>query len=54
MEITITVRELFNKGIWEKYCSLTGVNEWAVKEGLLDKSEKVVVSENLAKKLGLI
>lgn len=37
----VTVRELFDLGLWERYCQETGTNEWAVNEGLIGYGEEV-------------
>lgn len=54
MKITTTPRELLDKGLWDRYCQLTGTNEWALNEGLMDSSQEVTVGETVAKTLGLI
>lgn len=33
----VTVRELIQLNLWDKYCDDTGMNIWAVNEGLIDK-----------------
>ena len=35
----ITFREAQTLGIWEMICDQTGMNPWAVNEGLLDPDE---------------
>lgn len=37
----ITIRELMNLGLWDRYCQDTGTNEWALNEGLIDKDTEV-------------
>ncbi|MCK5016469.1 MAG: hypothetical protein KAS32_05285 [Candidatus Peribacteraceae bacterium] len=53
MTVNTTARELMDKGLWDKYCELSGMNPWAVNEGL-DDAEQLVVPEDIAKKLQLI
>lgn len=52
--ISITAQQLLNRGIWMEACTLLGINEWAVKEGLMDYNHKIEMTESQAKKLGII
>lgn len=54
MKIIITVRELVDLALWEDYCSFTGKNPYALKEGLLSPDEEVTLTIEEAKELGLI
>ncbi len=54
MKITLTVREIWDRDIWMEVCELTGMNEWACKEGLIEYDEEIEFTEEQAKKLGLI
>lgn len=54
MRITVTARELLDKGIWDEVCELKGLNIWAINEGLMDSSEEISFNEVEAKKLGLV
>lgn len=54
MTISITVRELFDKGLWLDYCKTTGTNEWAVNEGLLGDDDEVELTSEQAKEMGLL
>jgi hypothetical protein len=54
MDIFITARELTDKGLWMRYCEITGTNEWAVNEGLLDDNDRLFVDNETAKELNLI
>lgn len=47
----ITVREIFDMGLWEEFCEITGTNEWAVNEGLVDYDEEMEISTADAKRL---
>lgn len=44
----ITVRELMDLGLWERYCKDTGTNEWALNEGLIDENKEIewIIKEN--------
>lgn len=53
MKIKITVREAFNKHIWDKVCQMRGLNEWAVAEGLMSSDEELEFTEEEANQLGL-
>jgi hypothetical protein len=52
MELIITPAWLFEKHLWDKYCEITGTNEWAVAEGM-DSDEKIFLTEEEADKLGI-
>lgn len=56
MEITvqITARELIEKGLWVEACELIGVNEYAVNEGMMESDEKLTLTEEQARQLGLL
>ncbi|RDJ35155.1 MAG: hypothetical protein DWQ19_09995 [Crenarchaeota archaeon] len=54
MKITITARELFDRGLWMDYCNLTGTNDWAIAEGLMSDDEELSLTHKQAKKLGLL
>ena len=54
MTIKITVRELFDKGLWLAYCKVTGTNEWAVNECLLQDNDEVELTSEQAKDMGLL
>lgn len=38
----------------EKFCDVTGTNEWALNEGLADDDTKFIVTESQGEKLGLL
>lgn len=53
MKIIITFGELLDRGLWLKYCELTGTNEWALSGGLADREDTTELTEDQAKELGL-
>ena len=54
MYITITFSELIDKGMWDEFCKLRGMNVWCVKEGLAVGEDEARLSKEEAKKLGFI
>lgn len=54
MKISITAGEAMDKGIWMEICELTGLNDWAINEGLMHRDDTIDLNEEQAKKLGLI
>jgi hypothetical protein len=54
MTITVSARDLFNKGLWEDFCDLTGTNPWCIAEGLGDSDTTFSLEEDEARKLGLL
>lgn len=54
MRIKIKVDELFDKFLWDRYCKLTGTNEWAVNQGLLSIDDEVTLTKKEAIELGLL
>lgn len=47
MKMMVTVREIFDKGLWSDFCELTGVNPYALNEGLMMDSDEVELPEKL-------
>lgn len=43
-----------DKGAWENYCEYSGLNIWALNEGLADDEEIVTLPVSLAMQWGLI
>lgn len=39
MKIELTAREILDYGDWDAFCTLRGINEWAINEGLMDADE---------------
>ena len=52
--IEITGRVLFDLGLWEKYCDITGTNVWCINEGLADMDTKFEMTTEQATKIGLL
>ncbi len=52
IEITLTARELIDRGIWCIICELRGINPYAVAEGLIDMDEEFVLDKEEIKELG--
>jgi hypothetical protein len=53
ISMRLTAKELMDRGVWQEYCDLTGTNEWAISEGLMDSSETLTVDHALAYALGM-
>ena len=53
MKVVVTVRDIIERGLWEKVCELKGLNGWAVAEGLIDEDDEIVLTEEEAKEIGL-
>ena len=54
MKIIVTPSELMDRGVWDKYCDLKGINPYVVAEGLLDSNTEIILIETEAIKLRLI
>lgn len=54
MKVILRIEEIRDHGLWEKYCELTGTNEWAVSEGMIDSDQEVTLDEDQIEKLNLI
>lgn len=54
MQIKITAGELMNRGIWIRFCELTGTNDWALAEGLADSDTEFNLTEEHAYELGIL
>ena len=52
--ISVTARELMDRGLWKRACDMTGLNPWAVNEGLMDSSDTVTLTVEQARDLGLL
>jgi len=50
----ITVRELFDRDLWAKYCEISDTNVWAVNEGLLDENDEIELTDKEMQELFLI
>ena len=54
MIISMTVRELIDKDLWEMVCHIKGINLYAVNEGVMRSDERIAFSTEEAKRLGII
>lgn len=54
MKIKVTAKEILDCGGWMNFCEDFGINEWAINEGLIEKSEEFELTFEQAKKYGLI
>lgn len=54
MNIVVTLREILHKGDWDKFCQITGTNEWCIQEGLATGDEKVTLTVEQAHECKLI
>lgn len=54
MNIEITAWELIEKWLWKSFCDKKSINERWVKEELIDKNEKFVITDEDAMDLWLI
>jgi len=54
MKIQIPVKELIDKGLWERACDIKGINPWAYNGGIISGSKGVEFSEDEALKLDLL
>jgi hypothetical protein len=54
MTITLTAREILDRGIWDEFCDLRGINVWAINEGRMDEDEQFTFTEAEARKLGVV
>ena len=54
VEVTVTARELFDRGIWTRACDLIGFNSWAINEERMGYDERLAFTLEQARKLGLL
>lgn len=54
MTVGMSISQIFDKGSWFEYCEWRGLNEWCVREGRMEMSERVEVPISIARKLNLI
>ena len=52
-EIRITLGKLIDNYDWEEACEVFGLNEWCLNEGLADRDDKIEVTLEQAKKIGI-
>ena len=53
MKVVVTAREAIDKGVWDRFCEIMGLNPWCVNEGM-DSSTEFVLTEEQAMQLGFI
>lgn len=54
MKITTTFGEIIDKGNWDAFCDINGINQYCIKEGLADRDTKQELSIEEAQQIGLI
>lgn len=54
MNIEITAWELLEKWVWKNFCEKKSINEWAVKEWLMNTDEKFSITDKEAMDLWII
>lgn len=54
MKIIVTLGELNDRLIWEEFCAEEGLNPWCMNEGLADASVEVELTEDQARRFGLL
>jgi hypothetical protein len=54
MTITITVKRLMERGLWDLYCDVTGTNPFACNEGLMSEEDLITLDFEEAKAIGLL
>ena len=47
--ITIKVRNIYNRWLWSKYCEEFGKNEYVINEWLIDMEDEVEVTADFIK-----
>lgn len=52
--VRITAGELNDMGAWSKFCSVREINEYALKEGLIDYEKRFTLTIKEADDLGLL
>ena len=54
MKITVTVKDIFEKGCWDQFCKLKCISAWAVNEGQVKDNEVFYLTEDGAKELKFV
>lgn len=49
----VTAEELIDNGLWERYCELSGTDEWAINEGLMELNHEIELTDEECRKLFL-
>ncbi len=53
MDVSMTVREIVDKGLWDWVCEVEGINPWARNEGLITEDEVITFTgDNVHKLMG--
>lgn len=52
--ISLTASEAIDRGLWDQLCELRGWNVWIVNEGRMPSDEVITLTEDEARKLGLL
>lgn len=48
-EVTLTVRQIMNLGLWDKVCGYKGWSEWSYNEGRIEENELVTFDDTFEK-----
>lgn len=54
IKVQVTFGRLLDKGLWDKYCEVTGLNPYCINEGRASIEEIATLTEDEAIKIGLI
>lgn len=52
--ISVTASEAIDRGLWDQLCEMRGWNVWIVNEGRMPSDEVINLTEDEARKLGLL
>jgi len=47
----VTVREIFDAGLWDDYCKASATNEWGLNEGLIQDDTVLELAESTVRKM---
>ena len=53
MKIIVTANEILDKGNWDAFCELKGINPWCVNEGLMVYSEEFSLTPDEIRQIGM-
>jgi hypothetical protein len=54
VNVILTIREIFDRDLWDKVCEIKGFDPWGMAEGKWSDSDTVVFTPEESVKLGLI
>lgn len=54
MKIVVTIREANQRGNFDKFCEITGINPWCMNEGLATGDENYELTTEQAVQCGLL